>query len=89
MLNIFIKIYFRYWHSTAAYAIAQTVQDNPNYSFPQPDDNIFLWPTDLHKPSVVIFLDVSENVRKQRQSRRTTVTLQEHLLNNSEEFRNK
>lgn len=56
---------------------------------PLPNDKIFVWPEDLFKPDIVIFLDVSENVRKQRQSRRKNVTTQETLLNNSVEFRQK
>lgn len=56
---------------------------------PPADAPIFVWPDDLFKPDIVIFLDVSEEVRKQRQSRRTNVTMQESLLNNSVDFRNK
>lgn len=81
-------LFLRYWHSTTAYAIAQSVEDHPDqYEMPPPHDKIFSWPEDLLQPDIVIFLDVSEEVRKQRQSRRTSVTMQENLLNNSEEFR--
>lgn len=81
---------FRFWHSTAAYAIAQAVQDHPDtYKMPSPTDNIYCWPEDLFKPSIVLFLDVNEAVRTQRQSRRAIITSQEGLLNNSLEFRRK
>lgn len=56
---------------------------------PSPGDEIFNWPEDLLKPDIVIFIDVSEAVRKQRQSRRINVTMQEGLLNNAEDFRKK
>lgn len=56
---------------------------------PGSTDTIYCWPEDLFKPDISFFLNVSEDVRKQRQSRRTNVTWQEDLLNNSLEFRNK
>lgn len=90
LLKITPVVMDRFWHSTAAYAIAQAVQDYPDkYKIPLPGDNIFCWPEDLLKPDIVIFLDVSEAVRKERQSRRRNVTMQEGLLNNFEEFRKK
>ncbi|CAH2004342.1 unnamed protein product [Acanthoscelides obtectus] len=77
----------RYWHSTAAYAIAQYVQDHPEYPMPAEGDPIYKWPEDLFKPDIVIFLNVSEEVRKQRQSRRTNITVQEDMLNSDLKFR--
>nr|CAH7759824.1 unnamed protein product [Callosobruchus chinensis] len=77
----------RYWHSTASYAIAQYVQDHPEHPMPGEGDPIYKWPEDLFKPDIVIFLDVSEEVRKQRQSRRKNITVQENLLNSDLKFR--
>ncbi|XP_057664416.1 UMP-CMP kinase 2, mitochondrial-like [Diorhabda carinulata] len=78
----------RYWHSTAAFGIAQAVNDNPDFSMPPQGDKMYCWPEDLFKPDIVIFLDVDENVRLQRISRRKEFTPQEDLLSSSEEFRN-
>ncbi|KAG5874100.1 hypothetical protein JTB14_005896 [Gonioctena quinquepunctata] len=78
----------RFWHSTAAYAMAQSVQDNEETDNMPPEGNkIYNWPEDLFKPDIVLLLNVSEEVRTQRQSRRTNVTTQEELLNSSTEFR--
>nr|XP_023019727.1 UMP-CMP kinase 2, mitochondrial-like [Leptinotarsa decemlineata] len=78
----------RFWHSTAAYAIAQSIQDKGDmYVLPAKGDKIYCWPEDLFKPDIVLLLNVSEEVRLQRQSRRTNVTTQEELLNSCSEFR--
>lgn len=85
-----MRYFFRYWHSTAAYAIGQAIYDYPNqYKLPAANEEIYYWPKDLLKPNSIIFLNVSEEVRKKRQSRRTDVTMQENLLNTSDVFRNK
>lgn len=81
---------YRFWHSTAAYAIGQAIHDYHNhYKLPPLNDEVYCWPKDLLKPNAVIFLDVSEEIRTVRQSSRTNVTWQENLLNNSVIFRNK
>ncbi|CAH1117953.1 unnamed protein product [Phaedon cochleariae] len=78
----------RYWHSTAAYAMVQWIHDNKGkYEMPPAGDEIYCWPDDLFKPDIVFFLDVSEQVRAQRLSRRTESTAQEDLLRSSTEFR--
>ncbi|VEN44631.1 unnamed protein product [Callosobruchus maculatus] len=77
----------RYWHSTAAYAIGEYAKDHPEYPMPAKGDPIYKWPEDLFKPDIVIFLDVSEEVRKERQSRRKNVTAQENMLNSDLKFR--
>lgn len=81
----------RYWHSTAAYAIAQWVEDNPDKAILPPiGDEFYMWPSDLLKPDYVFFLKTSETVRLQRHSRRnTTNTNQEQLLKTSDTFRRK
>ncbi|EFA00847.2 UMP-CMP kinase 2, mitochondrial-like Protein [Tribolium castaneum] len=78
----------RYWHSTAAYAIAQAVYDSSGATeMPPEGDSFYKWPQDLLQPSIVIFLDVDEDVRLERLSRRKTTTTQEDLLKNSKQFR--
>ncbi|KAJ3654796.1 hypothetical protein Zmor_013959 [Zophobas morio] len=78
----------RYWHSTSAYAIAQAVNDFPGeVEIPPEGDTFYHWPNDLLKPNLVLFLDVNEDNRIQRLSRRTEITLQENLLRNSQQFR--
>nr|CAI5842258.1 unnamed protein product [Callosobruchus analis] len=77
----------RYWHSTAAYCIAEYVQDHPEYPLPVKGDPMYKWPEDLFQPDIVIFLDVSEEVRKERQSRRKNITVQENMLNTDLKFR--
>lgn len=90
LIYFFTFLIFRYWHSTAAYAIAQAVQDYPNkYKMPPSGDEIYSWPDDLFKPDVVILLEVSEEVRLERHSRRKTYTTQEELLKSSNDFRQK
>ena len=80
----------RYWHSTSAYAIAQAVNDFPGeVEIPPEGDTFYHWPNDLLKPNLVLFLDVNEDNRIQRLSRRTEITLQENLLRNSQQFRDK
>ncbi|XP_044266337.1 UMP-CMP kinase 2, mitochondrial-like [Tribolium madens] len=78
----------RYWHSTAAYAVAQAVHDwAGKIEMPPEGDSFYKWPEDLLKPSIVIFLDVVENVRLERLSRRKSSTTQEDLLKSSKQFR--
>ncbi|XP_066256984.1 UMP-CMP kinase 2, mitochondrial-like isoform X2 [Euwallacea similis] len=80
----------RFWHSTTAYALAQAVADNPQYlKLPDAANEIYKWPEDLLKPEKVIFLNVSEEVRLERHSRRSVdlVTAQEKLLKDDTKFR--
>lgn len=78
----------RYWHSTAAFGLAQAVHDYSDFPIPPKGDKNYCWPKDLFKPDIVIFLDVDENIRLQRIARRNEFTTQEDLLRSSEEFRN-
>jgi UMP-CMP kinase 2 len=78
----------RYWHSTAAFAIAQAVHDFPqDVDMPPEGDKFYEWPQDLLKPNAVLFLHVTEDVRLQRLSRRTVSTSQEKLLKSTTQFR--
>ncbi|CAG9859618.1 unnamed protein product [Phyllotreta striolata] len=79
----------RYWHSTASFAIAQAVHDyKGEYEMPAKGNEIYNFPEDLFKPDLVMLLNVTEQIRIQRLSRRTSFTTQELLLKNSDEFRN-
>ncbi|XP_044752319.1 UMP-CMP kinase 2, mitochondrial-like isoform X2 [Coccinella septempunctata] len=81
----------RFWHSTTSFALAQMKEDfykvMKSTELPERGNDIYEWPKDLLKPDIVIFLDVSEEVRKNRLSRRFTKTDQENLLESKQEFR--
>ncbi|XP_066138183.1 UMP-CMP kinase 2, mitochondrial-like [Euwallacea fornicatus] len=80
----------RFWHSTTAYALAQAVANEPQrLKLPDAEDEIYKWPADLLKPQKVIFLNVSEQVRLERHSKRNAnlVTTQEKLLKINKKFR--
>lgn len=80
----------RFWHSTAAYAIAQAVADCPELDeIPQKDDPIYNWPEDLMQPDIIAYLCVNEEVRLKRIRNRPSFTEQENLLKNQPEFRKK
>lgn len=88
----FFSVWYRFWHSTMAYNLAQSVADNPErLSLPEPSDEVYKWPDDLLKPNKVILLYVSEEVRLERHSRRNEnlVTEQEKLLKKNDSFRQK
>jgi len=51
----------RFWHSTSAYGIAEECP-----MIPASSHNVYRWPSDLLKPSLVILLVVSEEQRRQR-----------------------
>lgn len=77
----------RFWHSTAAYAFAQYVSDNPDKEIPAEGDKIYNWPEDLLKPDVIAYLCVNEQKRLERIRGRPELTDQEHLLQNKQKFR--
>jgi len=74
----------RYWHSTAAYAVANEIKAGDSTS-------VFdlSWPADLLQPDLVIFLQVSEKERMRRfESRReVTNTKEEQRLAADQDFR--
>uniref|UniRef100_A0A0A9WWY0 UMP-CMP kinase 2, mitochondrial n=1 Tax=Lygus hesperus TaxID=30085 RepID=A0A0A9WWY0_LYGHE len=71
----------RFWHSTAAYAIAE-LKDSCEIP-----ENTFAWPSDLLQPDLVVFLTVSEDVRLERMSRRKNFTLEEDKLKENSAYR--
>lgn len=90
MLDLSQNTYCRFWHSSAAYGIAQAIEDNPDlYKMPPEGADFYQWPSDLLQPDIVILYQVEEKERLRRISRRKECTDQELLLKNSEAFRNK
>ncbi|XP_048208134.1 UMP-CMP kinase 2, mitochondrial [Perognathus longimembris pacificus] len=55
----------RYWHSTAAYAIAAELSGGPQH-LPPARHPVYQWPGDLLKPDLVLLLTVSPEERVQR-----------------------
>lgn len=56
---------FRYWHSTAAYAIATAVGGDIE-NLPAGGSEVYRWPKDLLQPSLVLLLTVSPEERQRR-----------------------
>ncbi|XP_053315589.1 UMP-CMP kinase 2, mitochondrial isoform X2 [Spea bombifrons] len=79
----------RYWHSTAAYAIATEIGGGV-YNLPARHDAIYQWPEDLLKPDLVILLTVSDVERILRLRKRGLAeTLEEKELAVNSMFRQK
>ncbi|KAL3831666.1 hypothetical protein ACJMK2_023389 [Sinanodonta woodiana] len=75
----------RYWHSTASYGIAN---ESSTADLPEVGHMVYKWPKDLLRPSVVLFLSVTEEVRKQRLSGRgEESTFEEKHLDRDKLFR--
>ncbi|KAG4072655.1 hypothetical protein HA402_004744 [Bradysia odoriphaga] len=73
----------RFWHSTAAYAIGRTTDEEKS-------KNVNLdWPHDLLKPNLVLFLLVSEEERVRRHATRLlqTNTPEEQSIAKDQSFR--
>ena len=60
------KSFCRFWQSTAAYAIATDCGTNDEAALPPVGDPIYEWPVDLVRPTLVVFLKVSEEERVRR-----------------------
>ena len=75
----------RFWHSTAAYGIANETSTS---DIPPRQHWVYQWPSDLLKPNLVLFLTVTEQVRKQRLSAREgEKTFEEQHLDKDRMFR--
>nr|XP_021406917.1 UMP-CMP kinase 2, mitochondrial [Lonchura striata domestica] len=55
----------RYWHSTAAYAIATETSEKVQ-DLPPAQDEVYQWPEDLLKPDLVLLLTVNPEERARR-----------------------
>ncbi|KAJ8288630.1 hypothetical protein COCON_G00012890 [Conger conger] len=79
----------RYWHSTAAYAIATAVTGKVD-NLPGPGSEVYRWPSDLLRPDLVLLLTVSPEERMRRLSGRGLEKTQEEAeLEANHLFRNK
>ncbi|ESO82479.1 hypothetical protein LOTGIDRAFT_134559, partial [Lottia gigantea] len=75
----------RYWHSTAAYGIAN---ESSFADLPEKGHPIYNWPSTLLKPSLVLFLSVTESTRQQRMTGRAgEMTFEERALDKDLFFR--
>ena len=71
----------RFWHSSAAYAIATDVKIGDISNLPPVNHWVYKWPQDLLKPSVVYYLHVNERERMRRlTSRDLPITEEEKWL---------
>ncbi|XP_043926469.1 UMP-CMP kinase 2, mitochondrial isoform X2 [Protopterus annectens] len=79
----------RFWHSTAAYAIATEVGGKIE-NLPPHHHTLFQWPSDLLKPDIVLLLTVRPEVRiKRLQERGLGKTKEENELEANSYFRQK
>ncbi|XP_041366737.1 UMP-CMP kinase 2, mitochondrial-like [Gigantopelta aegis] len=75
----------RYWHSTTAYGIAN---ETSCADLPPAGHNVYQWPEDLLKPTSILFLSVSESVRRKRLDQRgREMTREERWLGKDTFFR--
>ncbi|XP_037096601.1 UMP-CMP kinase 2, mitochondrial [Syngnathus acus] len=77
----------RFWHSTAAYAIATAVS-GPVSDLPAEDSELYRWPDDLPQPNLVVLLTLDPEERKRRlKGRGQGETEEEHELDLNQLFR--
>ncbi|XP_059208538.1 UMP-CMP kinase 2, mitochondrial [Centropristis striata] len=77
----------RFWHSTAAYAIATAVS-GPVCNLPAEGSEVYRWPSDLLQPSLVVQLTVDPEERKRRlRGRGLGTTEEEQELDHNQLFR--
>ncbi|XP_069575129.1 UMP-CMP kinase 2, mitochondrial [Brachyistius frenatus] len=77
----------RFWHSTAAYAIATAVS-GPVCNLPPEGSEMYRWPSDLLHPSLVVVLTLDPEERKRRLRNRGQVkTDEEQELDHNQLFR--
>ncbi|KAJ7989173.1 hypothetical protein DPEC_G00316760 [Dallia pectoralis] len=79
----------RYWHSTAAYAIATAVGGTVG-NLPQAGSEVYAWPGDLPTPNLVLLLHLNPQERVRRlQVRGQDKTVEEEQLEANSVFRQK
>ncbi|KAM4043958.1 UMP-CMP kinase 2, mitochondrial [Anomaloglossus baeobatrachus] len=79
----------RFWHSTAAYAIATEVGGGI-HNLPDPHHDVYHWPQDLLQPDLVILLTVCDEERIRRiRKRGLEETKEEKELEDNSMFRQK
>ncbi|XP_070776275.1 UMP-CMP kinase 2, mitochondrial isoform X1 [Enoplosus armatus] len=77
----------RFWHSTAAYAIATAVS-GPVCNLPAEGSEVYRWPSDLLQPSLVVLLTLDPEERKRRlRDRGQGKTDEEEKLDHNQLFR--
>ncbi|XP_018539501.1 UMP-CMP kinase 2, mitochondrial isoform X1 [Lates calcarifer] len=77
----------RFWHSTAAYAIATAVS-GPLSNLPTEGSEVYRWPSDLLQPSLVVLLTLDPEERKRRlRNRGLDETKEEQELDHNQLFR--
>ncbi|XP_050388609.1 UMP-CMP kinase 2, mitochondrial isoform X2 [Patella vulgata] len=75
----------RYWHSTAAYGIAN---ETSLTDMPPAGHCTYNWPPSLLKPNIVLFLSVTEETRQKRMTNRHgEMTFEEKVLDSDIVFR--
>lgn len=78
----------RFWHSTAAYAMATDVKIGDRLQLPPKGHWVYEWPEDLLKPDLIYFLSVSEEERIRRlRTRNIRFTDEEKWLISSKHFK--
>uniref|UniRef100_A0A667XWF5 UMP-CMP kinase 2, mitochondrial n=1 Tax=Myripristis murdjan TaxID=586833 RepID=A0A667XWF5_9TELE len=77
----------RFWHSTAAYAIATAV-NGPVCNLPSEGSEVYCWPGDLLQPSLVVLLTLDPEERRRRlRARGQDKTEEEQELDHNQIFR--
>lgn len=77
----------RFWHSTAAYAIATAVS-GPVSNLPGEGSEVYRWPGDLLQPTLVFLLTLDPEERKRRLRDRGLIkTEEEQKLDHNHLFR--
>ncbi|KAK5605810.1 hypothetical protein CRENBAI_005530 [Crenichthys baileyi] len=79
----------RFWHSTAAYAIATAVT-GPVSNLPHDGSEVYCWPSDLLQPSLVVLLTLDPEERTRRlRNRGLMKTDEEQALDHNKLFRDR
>lgn len=84
---LFLLLSLRFWHSTTAYAIAKDTGAGVEEYLPPINSALYRWPSDLLKPSAVVFLTTKESERDERLDTRNERTVEENELRDSRLFR--